>query len=85
MPRLVPLEVKLARYHAWKRKKIRRRRKKRAKAKLKALLAMARAALGYKKPGVRKLSASHLKARREGHQRYYQALREKKFSNTGSK
>jgi hypothetical protein len=77
--------AKLARYHAAKKKakasRTYRRRKQREKAKLRALLAMAREALGYKplNGGLgRKLSPEHIKALREGHRLHFQAKRVKK-------
>ena len=83
MTHLVPYAVKLARYHAGKpaaAKKhaailARRRRwrlKRQAKAELKAVLAMARAAMGWKPL---KLTPEHLKAMAEGRQRYWREKR----------
>jgi hypothetical protein len=56
------------------------KRKSRKKAELRAVLAMARAAMGYKPNGRKgvKLSSEHLKAMAEGRQRYWQAKREMK-------
>ena len=83
------LVVKLARYHTAKKKHAallrRQRAKRKAKEKLREVLAMARAALGYKPGGPKggKLSPKHLAALHAGRDRYHQAQREKKFSNTG--
>jgi hypothetical protein len=80
------LAAKLVRYHAAKKKakarRIYKQRKRREKAKLWALLAMARAALGYKPGGLsgRKPSAEHIAAMQAGLARYWQAKRKK---NTG--
>jgi|ERR1700733_1735484 len=76
--------AKLARYHAAKKAKACRlahlRRERRAKVHLKRVLAMARAAMGWK-PHARlgkKLSPSHVAALHEGRDRYHQAKRGKK-------
>jgi len=52
---------------------------------LRAVLKMARAALGYKPNGRRgaKLSPEHIKALQEGRRRYFQAKREKKATRAG--
>jgi len=57
----------------------------RTKAELRAVLKMARAALGYKPNGRRgaKLSPEHIKALQEGRRRYFQAKREKKATRAG--
>jgi hypothetical protein len=94
---LVPFEMRLARYHAGKRVAVkkrramyRQRRKQKAKAELRAVLKMAREALGWKPGGPKggKLSPAHLKALHDGRNRYHQAKRDakqgvKKFPNTG--
>ena len=92
---LVPLEVKLARYHAAKKKHaaLRRRKsaKRRAKARLKKVFAQARAAMGYKPllGGVHrrgaKLLPEHVAALHAGRDRYNQEQREKKLRTQGSK
>ena len=84
MTHLVPYAVRLARYHAAKpaalkkaRSTARLQRKRKAKARLKAVLKMAREALGWKPGGVRKLTPEHKAALQEGRQRYWKAKREK--------
>jgi hypothetical protein len=78
--------AKLARYHAAKKAKASRmahiRRKKRAKARLEKVLAMARAALGWKPHAAlgKKLPPSHVAALHAGRDLYHQAKREKKGS-----
>jgi hypothetical protein len=80
---LVPFDVRLARYHAAKKKhaaRLRRQRAKRkAKAELRAVLAMARAALGWKPGGPKggKLSPKHVAALHAGRDRYHQARKAK--------
>lgn len=86
--KLVPFAVRLARYHAAKqaavqdavkkqaallRRQRKWRRQRRAKAELRALLVMARKALGYKPL---KRSPAHLKALAEGRNRYWRKRRE---------
>jgi hypothetical protein len=81
------MEKRFAEHQAAKRKAARLRRKQRAKAELRAVLKMAREALGWKPllGGTRrgaKLTPEHIKALHAGRDRYHQAQREKKFSNT---
>jgi hypothetical protein len=88
---LVPFAVKLARYHdrlradVKKAQHVRQRRrmwaaKRKAKAQLRAVLKMARQALGYKPL---KLSPAHHKALAEGRDRYHQARREARSKTDG--
>jgi hypothetical protein len=82
--------VKLARYHAAKKKatarRIYRRRKQRVNAELRAVLAMAQALLGWKPnrgmTGV-KLSEKHIKALHAGRDKYHQTKRNGLKKNMG--
>jgi hypothetical protein len=84
---LVPLEVKLARYHAAKRAARKRRAAVRRKARLKEVLRMARAALGWKPGGPKsgKLSPEHKAALHAGRDRYHQAKRVRLYGDSTTK
>lgn len=82
--------VKLANYHAAKKKAKARhtykQRKQKKKAELLAVLAMAHAAMGYKPLG-RKLTPEHIKTLHAGRDRYFQAKRKrrtKRFPQTAT-